>query len=386
MTAIVQHHDLTTNPAGLGDKHAIAAVRDRIMSMMPGAADAPPDVVWAAAQLAVAYRLDPFNGEIYIIKLGNKKVGNEWVPDYRAHVGIKGLRKKAREQAQFMTKFEPLTADEIKAARRGEYDPGDVGVRCILYRMDIAQQCARINIPYEPFRATGFWRVKAKKSRDGGYEADNIPSTWTANDVAEKRAEINAIKRAYDLTINVADPAAINDEDTIEVVGRRVAQIEQDQSMFIDQDMTPDTDDGDVLFYHTDEYTGVTVDAPPAMPEPEPAPEPLITTGQTKVLHALGVAFYGDKTGWDTKRPTIVEKLTKGRTRSSKDLTQAEADRLIGMLEEKCVVAYAAANAGELLELSGVELAKALRTAKQQQQPEPAIQTGAPVAEVMPPF
>lgn len=249
------------NPAGLGNKNAIAAVRDRIMTMMPGALEAPADVVWAAAQLAVAYRLDPFNGELYIMKIGSKKVNGQWVDDYRAHVGIKGLRKKAREQALFMTKFRDLTPDEVKAARRGEYDAGDVGVLCEVYRMDIAQQCARLGIPYEPFRATGFWRVKAKKKQDG-WEPDNIPNTWTAHDVAEKRAEINALKRAYDLNIDVADPASVDDDETIEVVGRRIHQIEMDQKP-VHRIEAVREDDGDLL-WHTDapaaEYASADVE------------------------------------------------------------------------------------------------------------------------------
>lgn len=249
----VRNTALAENPAGFGNKHAISAVRDRIMSMMPGAATAPPDVVWAAAQLAVAYKLDPFNGEIYIMKIGSRQVNGQWVDDYRAHVGVKGLRKKAREQAQFMTEFRDLSPEEVKIARRGDYDPGDVGVECTLWRLDIAQQCARLNIPYKPFKATGYWRVKAQfRRKDQKWEPDGIPNTWTAHDVAEKRAEINAIKRAYDLTIDVADPAAVNDEDTVEVIGHRIASHDRDRAGFIERDAEPDTVDGDVLFYHDD--------------------------------------------------------------------------------------------------------------------------------------
>ena len=243
--AIRNHED---NPANFGDKHAIAAVQKRIMQMMPGASDAPPDVVWAAAQLAVAYRLDPFNGEIYIMKLGKKNVGGAWVDDWRAHVGIKGLRKKAREQAQFMTEFRDLTPDEVKLARRGDYDPGDVGVECTLYRMDIAQQCARIGIPYKPFRATGFWRVNAVfKKNTSTWEPDGIPNTWTAHDVAEKRAEINAIKRAYDLTINVADPAMVSDDEAAEVIGHRITAYDQDRALPVERVVNRE-DDGDVVW------------------------------------------------------------------------------------------------------------------------------------------
>lgn len=250
-TALAVRQTSLDNPANLGDKRAIQQVRDRIMTMMPGAADAPADVVWAAAQLAVAYQLDPFNGEIYIMKLGSKKVGDAWVDDYRAHVGIKGLRKKAREQAQFMTDFRTLTPEEVKLARRDDYDAGDVGVECTLYRLDIASQCQRLGIPYKPFRATGYWRVKAKyNKRDQKWDADSIPNTWTAVDVAEKRAEINAIKRAYDLTVNVADPALIDDEEAASVIGHKLHQQDMNNAPVLDKDIQYE-EDGDILYATT---------------------------------------------------------------------------------------------------------------------------------------
>lgn len=207
----------------------IERVRERIIRLIPNAGEAPPDVVMAAAQLAIAYHLDPFSGEIQIIPTGSKKVGEHWVTEYRAHVGIKGLRKKAREQAHFMTEFRTLTADETKASRREQFDPLDIGVECTLYRMDIAQQCQRLGMEYKPFRGTGFWRAKAVKRSDG-WKPDNIPNTWTAHDVAEKRAEINAIRKAYDLTISVADPAAIDEDQAIQVLDERVEVIEQDRA------------------------------------------------------------------------------------------------------------------------------------------------------------
>lgn len=248
MSTALAMRDTALNPAGFGDKHAIAAIQQRIMSMIPGAADAPQDVVWAAAQLAVAYKLDPFNGEIYIMKLGKKNVGGQWVDEYRAHVGIKGLRKKAREQANFMTDTRTLSAEEVKAARRGDYDAGDIGVECTLWRLDVASECKRLDIPYKPVVATGFWRVKAKFNRtEKTWEPDNIPNTWTAHDVAEKRAEINAIKKAYDLVINVADPALVDDEDAVEVIGAKVAEYERDRQPVHRQRYVV-TDDGEVVF------------------------------------------------------------------------------------------------------------------------------------------
>lgn len=247
-TALAVRESAEINPAGFGDRKAIAAIRDRILRMIPGAQDAPADVVWAAAQLAVAYRLDPFNGEIYIMKIGSKKVGEKWEDDYRAHVGIKGLRKKAREQALFMTESRLLSADEVKAARRGDYDPGDIGVECTLWRMDIARQCKQLGIPFKPVIATGFWRVKAKLNRkDNRWEPDNIPNTWTAHDVADKRAEINAIKKAYDLTINVADPSLVDEDEAVRVIGAQ-AEAEVRHRAPVQRDEYTIDENGDFIF------------------------------------------------------------------------------------------------------------------------------------------
>jgi hypothetical protein len=216
----------------LGERDAIQQIRDRIVSMMPGAAEAPPDVVWAAAQLAVAHELNPFNGEIYIMSTGRKKVGNQWVDDYRAHVGVKGLRKKAREQAEFMTEFRDMTEDEVKRHRRGDYEPDDIGVECTLYRLDVAQTCARIGIPYKPVIAVGFWRKRAKyNKKNQSWSPDNTPNTWSDHQVAKKRAEINAIKEAFDLTLNVADPSVAGDENTVDVLSRRIESHDRDHAI-----------------------------------------------------------------------------------------------------------------------------------------------------------
>jgi len=60
-----------------------------------------------------------------------------------------------------------------------------------------------------------------------------------------------------------------------------------------------------------------------------------ITKAQTGMLHALGVALYGDTRTWDVKRHGIVKAITNGRVESSALLTQAEAKTLIEKLETK---------------------------------------------------
>ncbi len=50
-------------------------------------------------------------------------------------------------------------------------------------------------------------------------------------------------------------------------------------------------------------------------------------------FHAVGHTLYGD--GWDDKRPELVKATTKGRSESSGDLTEGEADHLIGLMQKR---------------------------------------------------
>lgn len=91
---------------------------------------------------------------------------------------------------------------------------------------------------------------------------------------------------------------------------------------------------------------------PPAAPEPEPVVSSVTADGEWEELpsegekrglvngdnskpsaaqmrgfHAAGKEKYGDE--WDTKRPQLVEAVTKGRSKSSKHLTLAEYEKLM---------------------------------------------------------
>lgn len=244
--AIVKHVEPDA-PIAFGQKAQIDAIRRRIVSMIPGASEAPADVIWAAAQLAVMHQLNPFNGEIYIAKMGSRKVGNAWVDEWRALIGVKGLRKKAREQALFMTEERELDREEVKRLRRADYHGDDIGVEVTLYRMDIAAQCKHLGIEYRPVKSIGFWRGVAKTKQDGTPIPDNIPNTWTAYQVAAKRAEVDAIKKAFDLTLNVADPAMEGDEDIIDGMSRQIGQYERDHAIMQASDQETD-ENGDVLW------------------------------------------------------------------------------------------------------------------------------------------
>jgi len=233
----------------LGDRDQIAAIHSRLASMMQLPADVPADVVWAAAQIAAAHHLDPFVGELYIMPTGAKKneTTGQWEQQYRAHVGVRGLRKIAREQANFTAKLTMMDEDEVQRYRRDMYHPDDIGVRCTLWRLDVARECKDAGIPYEPVVGVGFWRTKAQWSGSKKeWQPDNIPNTWTAQQVAEKRAEINAIKLAYDLVLDVADPGVVDDE-ALEYIQYKIHDEEERTFLPAPREYQVE-DDGDILF------------------------------------------------------------------------------------------------------------------------------------------
>ena len=123
--------------------------------------------------------------------------------------------------------------------------------------------------------------------------------------------------------------------------------------------------------------------------EPPPIGKPKagqVTKPQLNILHALGTAAYNGE--WDAKRPELVRSATKGRTESSAELWQAEAQTLTSGLEKKVRKLY-----GEMVEmltgslynidpnvfaeidsLSGVELAREYSKLVKMAQGQPEVQ------------
>lgn len=70
-----------------------------------------------------------------------------------------------------------------------------------------------------------------------------------------------------------------------------------------------------------------------AEPPAEAEQEPGIDAGTLKRLNILGRDVYADE--WDAKRPVLVSAISMERTKSSKELTEAEAKRLIAGMQAK---------------------------------------------------
>jgi len=113
-----------------GNRENVRGLAERIEMMMPGGVKCNTEQALTLSQMSVAYGLDVFNGEIWLIKGEgeNAKV-------YGALVGIKGLRKKAKEQANYWGVngsggFERVTDPK----KLQEYNVPDGGI-CYEYRI-----------------------------------------------------------------------------------------------------------------------------------------------------------------------------------------------------------------------------------------------------------
>lgn len=249
--------DLPGDLRGFGNRDEIASMKNRLIHMIPGAAEVPPSVVMAVAQLSVAYGLSPFTGEIYLANMGSKRN-----PNWQPIIGIKGLRKKARERSDFMTESRVMSAEEVKVLRGEMYRDEDVGVEVKLWRLDTAAKARMVGLEPKPVVGIGFWRKcayirdeweevngKWKKTGKQAEEEDSTPNTWTRQQVAEKRAEASAIKRAFDMHFGtvVAEGDALADDVVIVEAGRMLAAHERETAMPAEPKLRRESD-GDILW------------------------------------------------------------------------------------------------------------------------------------------
>ena len=209
--------------------------------------DVPDQVVEATVLLALRYGLDPSNREIQVIPTGYKDRKQVYSP----YIGAAGLARSARRQSAFSYQMFVMEPDEVKEIRKKDYEPEDVGVRCVLYRLDIAKQFADAGVPYNPIIGVGLWRVKATykkawQNQPAKWIPDSIPNTKSALWKAEQRALRDAIMKAYDLDIPTQ---FLEPEDTPEdaPVDSQVLQVDEDTLLLLEHhdlsDVTQMSDD-----------------------------------------------------------------------------------------------------------------------------------------------
>ena len=188
-----------------GSPADIKLLAKRIKYMMPGGQRYTDQEAFALSQLCLAHDLDPFNGEAWLMK---KKDGTV----IGAIIGIKGLRKHAKRQADYWG-----------AGNNG-------GFNRILDAMKLAEYgCTKDDVVYEYYICDNVyqdrWKEGLKELHDMGWDAKDArdalgqrpPVTmgigiWKAGEQTKMkpvqasmfRGEKDALKRRFDVQFMVA--------------------------------------------------------------------------------------------------------------------------------------------------------------------------------------
>ncbi|MBK9496791.1 MAG: hypothetical protein IPO08_20260 [Xanthomonadales bacterium] len=189
----------------LPDKQQMLDVKKRIAVMLPGGSKLNDNEQYALAQLSLMHSLDPFNGEIW------------YIPNRGPMIGIKGLRKKAREQVKgnFWINFREITdADERK--RYGIADRALAFEARLFDSENVRTYCAMIEtmtksgIPWSDVK--GMIGEQPYTSGIGVLKPEDQTKMERVQ-CAMKRAEADALKRRFDVPFGMTINAEIDYED-----------------------------------------------------------------------------------------------------------------------------------------------------------------------------
>jgi hypothetical protein len=197
----------------LPDKQQLQDVNKRILTMLPGGNKLQDNERYALAQIAVVHGLDPFNGEVW------------YIPGRGPMIGIKGLRKKAREQVQgnFWIDFREIT-DEIERSRYS-IDKGAIAFEARLFDTEnvmtycgMIERMTKAGVPWDAIK--GMLGEKPYTSGIGVLRATEQTKMERVQ-CAMKRAEADALKRRFDVPFGMGveadnDPGDAPQEWTIE--------------------------------------------------------------------------------------------------------------------------------------------------------------------------
>ena len=175
----------------------VREISERLAMMaLPGGKKLSRDETLALAQASISHGLDPFNGEIWII------------PGSGLKIGVKGLRKKAREQLKvgnFWTNFRLITSPEERAAlkipdKALAYECRLYDTETILSFADAVSKLTAAKIPWEDVREM----MGDKPYASGvGVFKDGEASKMTPSQCAMKRAETHALVQRFDVPFSM---------------------------------------------------------------------------------------------------------------------------------------------------------------------------------------
>lgn len=193
-----------TSIAQFGSRDEVREIVSRLKLMTPSGGKLSDGELLALAQGAVAHGLDPLNGEIWII------------PNRGLMIGVKGLRKKAREQVKgnFWVDFRAIENAEERAAMK--IPTGALAYEARLFDSEnirtyaeTAERFLKAGIPWDSVKemigarpyTTGIGVLKAGEN-----------TKMEPVQCAMKRAEADALKRRFDVPFGLA---VENDEPSI---------------------------------------------------------------------------------------------------------------------------------------------------------------------------
>lgn len=189
----------TTKPTNLvvwDSRDNVRELAERLKMMTPGGAKLGTNELLALAQGAVAHGLDPLNGEIWMI------------PGRGLMVGVKGLRKKAREQVQgnFWIDFREIINPEER--KRLGIAEGSMAFEAHLFDSEnirtyaeTVERLMKAGIPWDAVKdmvgekpySVGIGILKAGEN-----------TKMERVQCAMKRAEADALKRRFDVPFGLA--------------------------------------------------------------------------------------------------------------------------------------------------------------------------------------
>ncbi len=177
------------------------AQRLQVTAIMPGASKLTSKESLLLAQIAVAHNLDPFNGEVWLIKGKDGAVKGTMI-------GIKGLRKKARQQLEkhtrdgsFWVKFR-----QIEDSERAKFVKDETSIIFEATLTD-SETVGQWIIMYTKLKKAGMSEEMITQQIGAmpvtvGYGIYNPATEYSKMNptlVAKKRAEADAIKQRFDV-------------------------------------------------------------------------------------------------------------------------------------------------------------------------------------------
>jgi hypothetical protein len=166
-----------------GAESDVELLGERVKKFLPGGDKMSPEEALGFAQICIAQNLNPFAREVW------------WIPGRGPCTGIEGHRKMARKEGPYTAQPRMMTGEERE---QHELRDKDIGAVCELYRPDQLMAAVRVNeaagkivIPIKPVLGIGIKRFDEKNS----YTPNGRSPLW----VAEKRAEADALRKAFDM-------------------------------------------------------------------------------------------------------------------------------------------------------------------------------------------